>query len=154
MHLLLHMDPLKHECLFGYSGPRPSKVMSEDKETVEVTREIATLQLKDKRKYWLYIYHQKSCLFSWGQVKALCTKGEVIYEAYRTLCQLRIFSGNASYADVCICRECLWARVLVYGPHPPLFHLVDQMGPAPVFFISDSVFMSGHWYSNSIIHLS
>ena len=42
------MDPLNHEFLFDYSGPRPSKMMSEGKETVEVTRKIATIQLKAK----------------------------------------------------------------------------------------------------------
>lgn len=52
MHLLLQMDPLKHYgFLFSYSGPRSSSTMSEDNQIVEVTRRIANIQLKGKRKY-------------------------------------------------------------------------------------------------------
>lgn len=52
MHLLLQMDPLEHYgFLFSYSGPGPSRTMSEDNQIVKVTREIANLQLMGKRKY-------------------------------------------------------------------------------------------------------
>lgn len=52
MHLLLQMDPLEHYgFLFSYSGPGPSRTMSEDNQIVEITRKIANLQLKGKRKH-------------------------------------------------------------------------------------------------------
>lgn len=54
VHLLMQMDPLEHYgFLFSYSGPGPSRTMSEDNQIVEVTR-IASLQLKGKRKHRPY----------------------------------------------------------------------------------------------------
>jgi hypothetical protein len=70
------MGLLKHKFLFGSSGPWPLRTIAEGKETVEVSRKIANLQLMGKRRY--RPHHQKSSLPTWGQVKAMCTKREVI----------------------------------------------------------------------------
>lgn len=43
------MDHLKH--LSGSSGPASSRTMTEGEETVEATRKIANVQLKDKIRY-------------------------------------------------------------------------------------------------------
>ena len=51
LHLSLQMDPLKHYgFLLGSLSPRPSRTMAEGKEALEVTRKIANLQLKSKRR--------------------------------------------------------------------------------------------------------
>lgn len=52
------------------------RISAEGEKTVDVTRKIANLQLKDKRRHLPCL--QKPSLPTWGQLKALCTKEEAI----------------------------------------------------------------------------
>lgn len=69
-----------------------------------------------------------------GQVKALCTKGEVISETRRTLCYPRIPIVSVMSAS----EHVYWS----YVSHPSLIQLVDWMDTALATFSNDSAFMT------------
>lgn len=126
--------------------------MAEGKKTVDVIIKMANLQLKGKRRYQLY--HQKSSLPIWSQVKALCIKEEIVLEN----AQSPVPPENTFLAmlSALTCVSLVSASGLMYCSivsHPlPLLQLVDWMDPAPVIFTDDSVLMTRPWDHNRLIH--
>lgn len=85
-----------------YLGQSRTTVHSKD--TVEVTRKIANVWLKGRRRY--RAYHQNSSWPTVATVKSYTLGVNIFYETHRVIGHWRIFSPTVSYFDLCICSEC------------------------------------------------
>jgi hypothetical protein len=70
------MDSLTY---YGSFGLGISKTVSENEETMEVTKKIANLQLKGKKRYQLY--HEKTSLPPLAKLRPCATKDKLLLMA-------------------------------------------------------------------------